>query len=107
MGYGQVNVGGKKAGDAPNLSYGASSYWYGGTDKTQILTVTIPPKSEQYKHFYISYTGTTSVQQFEFTSGLSGNVQNNKTYDLLDTEITFKYGSGGDHHPSWTVTLQP
>ena len=106
MGYGQVNVGGKSS-DAPEISIGASSYWYGGTDKTQIMTVTIPAKTEQYKHFYISYTGSTSVQQFEFTSGLSGNVQNNKTYDLLDTPISFKFGTGGDNRPTWSVHLQP
>lgn len=106
MGYGQVNVGGK-SGDATNLTYGISSTWYGGNDKTQIITVTIPAKSEQYKHFYISYTGTPSVKNFEFIKGLSGTIVNNKTYDLLDTTIEFEYGSGGDNHPSWTVTLQP
>lgn len=106
MGYGQVNVGGKSS-EAHNITYGASSTWYGGNDRTQNITVTIPAKTEQYKHFYISYTGTTSVQNFQFINGLSGAVENNKTYDLLDTTIEFKYGSGADHHPSWTVTLQP
>lgn len=106
MGYGQVNIGGNTS-DATNITYGISSTWYGGADKTQTITVTIPAKSKQYKHFYISYTGNTSVQQFQFISGLSGNVVNNKTYDLLDTPIEFKYGSGADNHPAWTVTLQP
>lgn len=106
MGYGQVNVCGKSS-SATNITYGLSSTWYGGADKTQTITVTIPAKSKQYNHFYISYTGTTSVQNFEFINGLSGHVENNKTYNLLDTPIQFKYGSGADNHPSWTVTLQP